>query len=100
MSILYPLILVFPIEAGLALADSQTSNIIMTGVISEGILTMFVGWLMELFHVNMLFYSLTFFALLMWFIRRFCLHLMDQQMTSLKENELGTELQEKVITLK
>ena len=77
MSILYPLILVFPIEAGLALEDSQTSNMVMSGAIAEGILTMIVGWCMKIFHVNFFFYSLLFFSLVMWFARLFCLHLID-----------------------
>ena len=89
MSLIYPLILVFPIEAGLALEDSQTSNIVMAGVVSEGILTMFVGWLMKWFHVNLLFYSLTFFGLAMWIIRSYCLKLIDKQLKSLQESEMG-----------
>ena len=75
MSSIYPLILTVPIEAGLALEEHQTSNIVMVGMISEGVLTMCVGWLMKWFHVNMFFYSLIFFALMMWFIRLYSLYL-------------------------
>ena len=93
MSSIYPLILTFPIEAGLSIDDSQTSNIVMAGVVSEGVLTMLVGWLMELFHPNMLFYALTAVAALMWFIRLFSLQLIGRQTKDLQESELGVELQ-------
>jgi hypothetical protein len=67
----------------------------MAGVVSEGMLTMFVGWLMDWLSPNMLFYSLSTFALLMWFIRLICLELIDRQLESLKSSGLGQELQEK-----
>ena len=92
MSSIYPLILTVPIEKGLVLENTQTSNIVMAGVISEGMLTMCVGWLMKWFHVNLFFYSLIFFGLAMWFIRLYSLHLMDIQIKSLKENDVGVEL--------
>ena len=34
MSLVYPLILTFPIEAGLSIEDSQTSNIVLAGVLA------------------------------------------------------------------
>ena len=34
MSSIYPLILTFPIEAGLSIEDNQTSNMVMAGVVS------------------------------------------------------------------
>ena len=88
MSLIYPLILSFSIEEGLSVEDTQTSNIIMAGVISEGILTMAVGWLMEAIHENMLFYSLSLFGVVMLFIRTFCMGLISQQVIFLKGNDL------------
>ena len=76
--------------------DNQTANILMAGVVAEGVLTMFVGWLMSWIHPNMLFYSLSFFGLLMWFIRLYCLHLIDKQLEELDKNGMGEELQLKV----
>ena len=93
LSSIYPLILTFPIEAGLNLEDKQISNIVMAGVISEGVLTMSVGWMMKYFHVNSLFYSLLFFAIAMWLTRLYCLHLINKQLESMRINELGEELQ-------
>lgn len=69
MSSIYPLIFSFPLEKGLILESRQTTNIVMAGVVSEGVLTMFVGVLMEWIHVNMLFYSLSLVALLMWMLQ-------------------------------
>jgi len=89
MSSIYPLIMTLPLEKGLNVEDGQTANIVMAGVVSEGLLTMFVGWLMDWFSPNMLFYSLSFFALLMWFIRLYCLKLIDRQLDSLKSSGLG-----------
>ncbi len=51
----------------------------MAGVVSEGILTMFVGALMEWIHVNMLFYSLGLVALLMWVLQSYSMGLIEQQ---------------------
>lgn len=89
MSSIYPLIMTLPLEKGLNVEDGQTANIVMAGVVSEGILTMFVGWLMDWFSPNMLFYSLSIFALLMYFIRLYCLYLIDQHLLKLKNSELG-----------
>ena len=61
----------------------------MAGVVSEGILTMMVGWLMNLIHVNMLFYSLSFFGLLMWILRIYCLNLIQKQVKELEHHEMG-----------
>ena len=93
MSSLYPLTMTLPLEKGLNLEDSQTANILMSGVLAEGIVTMFVGWLMKWIHPNMLFYSLSFIGVMMWFIRLYCLHLIDQQLKDLERNEMGQELQ-------
>ena len=56
-------------------------------------LTMFVGWLMKWFNPNMLFYSLTVVAAIIWFIYLFCLQLIKKQIKDLQESELGVELQ-------
>ena len=96
MSLLYPLILSFPIEEGLSVEDTQTSSIIMAGVISEGILTMAVGWLMEMIHENMLFYSLSLFGVAMLLVRTFCMDLIYKQLLMLKGNDLTQELKESI----
>ena len=49
----------------------------MAGVISEGILAMVVGWLMEMIHENMLFYSLSLFGVIMLLLRNFCMGLIN-----------------------
>lgn len=72
MSSIYPLVFTYPIENGLQLLESQTTNIVMCGVVAEGVLTMLVGILMELVHVNMLFVSLSFMAMIMWLLRLYC----------------------------
>ena len=69
LSSIYPLIFTFPIEGGLTIDNNQATNIGTAGVISEGVLTMIVGLLMQYFHVNMLLFSLTFIALLLWILR-------------------------------
>lgn len=73
MSVLYPLVFIFPISKGLRLKDHQTANIVNSGVIAEGILTTIVGILMSRIHINVLFYSLTIIAGLMWLVRGKCL---------------------------
>jgi fucose permease len=92
MSSLYPLTMTLPLEKGLNLEDNQTANILMSGVLAEGVLTMFVGWLMKWIHPNMLFYSLSAMGVMMWFIRLYCLHLMERQLEGLEKSELGEEL--------
>lgn len=47
----------------------------MAGVVSEGIVTMLVGFLMLWIHVDMLFYSLIVIALVMWLTRLQSMHL-------------------------
>lgn len=88
LSSIYPLIFAFPLEHGLTIEDGQTANIVMTGVVSEGILTMFVGALMNWIHVNMLFYSLSVVALIMWFLLKGSMHLIYSQKEQLKSLQL------------
>lgn len=47
----------------------------MAGVVSEGILTMFVGTLMDWIHLNMLFYSLSLVAFIMWLLHKYSMRL-------------------------
>lgn len=46
MSLLYPLVFSLSLERGLILKDSQSADIVLAGVLAEGILAMFVGVLM------------------------------------------------------
>jgi FHS family Na+ dependent glucose MFS transporter 1 len=73
MSSLYPLVFSINNEFGMSLQDYQTGNIVTCGVVAEGILTMFVGMLMEWIHINMLFYSLIVIAAIMWIDRYICI---------------------------
>ena len=91
MSVIYPIVFTFPIEEGLTLLDSQSSNIITAGVISQGILTSLVGYLMQRIHINVLFVSLSVTAILMLVIRHFCLQLIQKQKKDINFG-LGIEL--------
>jgi fucose permease len=91
MSVIYPIIFTFPLENRLSLEDSQTANIVTAGVLSEGLLTMFVGLLMQWVHINVLFYSISVVAVLMWLLRKYCLHLIEQQKNKV-ESGLQLEL--------
>ena len=73
MSSLYPLVISLSSEFGMSLKEKQTGNIVTCGVIAEGILTMFVGILMEHIHINILFYALIVFAVIMWIDRYICI---------------------------
>jgi hypothetical protein len=55
-------------------------------------LTMLVGWFMDWIHINMLFYSLTVFAIAMWLLRLYGLHLITVQKQEMAVNDLGMEL--------
>jgi xanthine/uracil permease len=94
MSSIYPLVFSFPIESGLNLEEHQTTNIVMAGVIAEGVLTMFVGILMDWFSVNMLFYALSLVACVMWIVRYYCVTLIDNQKIRIKNDELSENLLE------
>lgn len=79
--------------------DSQITNIGIAGVVSEGVLTMIVGKLMEWIHVYMLFYSICLFTLAMWLIRLYSLELIDKQKRSMEEGGIATELLPKIKNL-
>lgn len=83
---IFPLIFTFPIEEGLTIEDRQATNIGIAGVVSEGIVTMIIGKLIEWVSVNMLFYSISFFALVMWLIRHYSLQLVDAQKQAIQSN--------------
>ena len=74
-SSMYALIMVFAIEEGLKIEESQTTNIVIAGAFSEGIITNLVGQLMYWFNPNMLFYSLLVISVLMWIIYNYSLTL-------------------------
>ena len=74
----------FPVEEGLVILEEQTANIVIVGVVSEGILTPSVGKLMSLVHPDMFFNSLIVMSVAMWFICRYCFHLIRKQ----KEKEV------------
>ena len=73
MSLIYPLIFTYTIEGGLNIEETQTANIVVAGVLGEGILTMFAGHLMEIFGPNMLFWFIIVVAVVMWFSRYYSL---------------------------
>lgn len=56
MSSLFPLILSLCTEFGFALDEAQMGNLVTCGVVAEGVITMFVGMLMNT-NIDMLFYS-------------------------------------------
>ena len=60
----------FTVEEGLIIDESQTANILLVGLLAEGILTTLVGKLIRWIHPNLMFYSLTVFAFNMWGILR------------------------------
>ena len=76
---MYPLIMSFPVEEGLVILEEQTANIVIVGVVSEGILTALVGKLMSWVHPDMFFYSLIMMSVAMWLICRYCFHLIRKQ---------------------
>ena len=73
MSLIYPLIFTYTIEGGLNIEETQTANIVVAGVLGEGILTMFAGHLMEIVGPNMLFWFIIVVAVVMWFSRYYSL---------------------------
>jgi hypothetical protein len=63
---LFPLFFTIPGEFGMELQVSQSSTICIWASFGEGILSMFVGYLMGIFTPNMIFYGLiTFTSLLL-----------------------------------
>ena len=60
------------------------SNIVMAGAISEGVMTMLVGWLMSIIHINMLFYYITILAVIMLLNHIYCNTLIAEQKESLQ----------------
>lgn len=78
LSSIYPLIFSFPLEQGFTLEDSQTTNIVTTGLISEGIMTALAGVLMHWLDLNMFFFSLCFMTLAMFVLEKYCVRLIDK----------------------
>ena len=81
MSLIFPLVFTYPIESGLNIEETQTANIIVAAVLGEGILTMFVGKLMETFGPNMLFWSIIVVAVVMWLLRYYSVILIEKQVS-------------------
>ena len=73
MSSMYPLLFVMNDEFGMRLSESQALNMSSAGVISEGIITSFVGYLMNRYHIDFLFISLLILALILLIIRKILL---------------------------
>ncbi len=92
MSSIYPLVFTFPIEEGLIIENSQATNIGIAGVVSEGVLVMIVGKMMEWIHINMLFYSLTVCAVILWLLRYYSLHLIENQKKKIQNGDISIEL--------
>lgn len=65
-SSMYPLILTLPTELNLDMLSSQTTKIITFAAMSEGILSMAVGYSMEMISIDWLFYSLGIITVLYW----------------------------------
>ncbi len=80
MSVIYPLVFTLPIEGGLRLEESQTTNISMGGVVAEGLITMVVGILMEKIGIDTLFYTIILLVIIMYIDRLVCLYLIKQQL--------------------
>lgn len=92
MSSIYPLVFTFPIEEGLIIENSQATNIGIAGVVSEGVLVMIVGKMMEWIHINMLFYSLTVCAVILWLLRFYSLCLIENQKKKIQNGDISIEL--------
>ena len=78
-SSMYPLIMSFAVEEGLNIEEHQTANILIAGVLSEGVLTTLVGVLIDWIHPNMFFYCLVAFSGMMWLVYQYCFHLIHDQ---------------------
>jgi hypothetical protein len=91
MSSVYPLIFAFPLEQGFVLEDSQTTNIVMVGLVSEGLLTMVVGALMNSIHLNVFFYYLSLATLGMGGLYQYYMHLIEDEKEYIEENLICVE---------
>lgn len=58
ISVMFPLLFSVPVELGFSITSDESSDIMICAALGEGVIAVIVGYFMNFFGINMLFYSI------------------------------------------